>query len=73
MNRCKNCKYFKRNSGDYNSDKYGACNCDKFIYGGSEDEKEPKLNDKLYYMDYEWYRAFVEVGENFGCIHWRNN
>lgn len=29
------------------------------------------LNDKLFYMDYEWYEAYIEVGENFGCIHFK--
>ena len=39
MNRCKDCKYFERNSGVNYSDKYGSCNCEKFVYGGSEDER----------------------------------
>lgn len=71
MNKCKECKYFKRNTSEYYSDKYGACICNKFIYGYSKDERELNLNDKLFYMDCEWYDAFFEVGENFGCIHWR--
>lgn len=70
MNRCKNCKYFQRyNNKNYNN-KYGECNCEKFIYGGSFDD-EDNLNDKLFYMDYEWYRAYIEVGENFGCVHFK--
>lgn len=72
MNRCKDCKYFQRNTSKYRSNKYGDCNCDKFIYGDSNDEKDLKKNDRLYYMDYEWYSASVEVGENFGCIHWED-
>jgi len=73
MNRCKNCKYFKRNDGNYYSSKYGECECDKFIYGDSFDSKENKdsKQDELFYIDYEWYKAYVEVGENFGCIHFK--
>lgn len=70
MNRCKNCKYFQRYTDKNNNNKYGECNCEKFIYGGAFDDKN-NLNDKLFYMDYEWYEAYIEVGENFGCIHFK--
>lgn len=70
MNRCKNCKYFQRYTDKNNNNKYGECNCKKFIYGSAFDDKN-NLNDKLFYMDYEWYEAYIEVGENFGCIHFK--
>lgn len=72
MNKCKNCKYFQRNDNEYSNNKYGQCKSDKFIYGDSfddnDDNNESKSN-KLFYMDYEWYNAYIEVGENFGCVH----
>lgn len=69
MNRCKNCKHFSRNDEDYQSKKYGMCNSDKFIYETSGSLKDTEIADKLLYMDYEWYHAEVEVGEDFGCVH----
>ena len=73
MNRCKNCIYFKKNETKKifpeRIKKYGKCECEKFVYGNSFDKTEE--TDLLYYMDYEWYKAFVEVGENFGCIHFK--
>lgn len=70
MNRCKNCEYFNRNKDDkFNNIKYGSCNCEKFQYDiASKYEKE---TDKLFYMDYEGYNAGIEVGEDFGCIHFK--
>ncbi len=70
MERCKNCKYFQRYTNENFNNKYGKCNCDKFIYGDASDDKN-NSNDKLFYMDYEWYEADIEVGENFGCIHFK--
>ena len=71
MNKCKNCKYFQRNDDKNSNNKYGECKSDKFIYGESSDDNNESKSDKLFYMDYEWYNAFVEVGENFGCIHFK--
>ena len=77
LERCKNCKYFKRNTEKYHSNKYGECTCNKFEYGStyiydSEDEKRVETEtDKLFYEDYENYNADFEVGENFGCVHFR--
>jgi hypothetical protein len=70
MERCKNCKYFKRHTGKNDNKKYGKCNCEKFNYGDALDDKD-NLNDNLFYMDYEWYNADIEVGENFGCVHFK--
>lgn len=71
MNKCKYCKYFKRNNDKYPYNKYGQCKCNKFIYGDSYDRKNESKSDELFYLDYEWYKAFIEVGENFGCIHFK--
>lgn len=71
MNRCKDCKYFKHEK-EY-SDKYGECTSEKFVYGDSLDiVKYQNATDMLFYMDYEWYKAYVEVGEDFGCIHFKS-
>lgn len=76
---CKNCKYFERNKESYHSNKYGECSCNKFVYGTSFIHNEEKYNDfsneadTLLYQDYEGYSADFEVGENFGCVHWKEN
>lgn len=72
IKKCKKCKYFKRNDGKYNSKKYGECISNKFEYGTSSDYKDKPDTDKLLYMDYDWYSADFEVGENFGCIHFKS-
>ena len=72
-NRCKNCKYFKRNTHRLYSDKYGECNCSKFMYGSSYEEECIKSTDNLLYQDYEGYSASLEVGEDFGCVHFEKN
>lgn len=73
--KCKNCKYFIRNNIDngWGNNKYGSCNCDKFVYGGSYEKEKVGQNDRLFYEDFESYSAGFEVGENFGCIHWEKN
>ena len=68
---CKNCKYFKRHEDSAYSSKFGNCICSKFIYGSAYENT--KKADELFYEDYESYMAFFEVGENFGCIHWKEN
>lgn len=71
MNRCKDCKYFKRNTDKFWSNKYGVCECNKFIYGSSCDENIVKNTDQLLYEDSEGYAAGFEVGQDFGCIHFK--
>ncbi len=73
QNQCKNCKYFERHTGEYDNKQFGeCCNKQKFVYGTSDDNKNGGNNDILFYMDYEWYDASLEVGEDFGCIHFEN-
>ena len=71
MGKCKNCKYFNRNADKIYSNKFGNCNCNKFVYATSYDKEDidEKNADQLLYRDYEHYCADFEVGENFGCIH----
>ena len=69
MNNCKNCKYFQRNTEPYENNNFGECSCDKFVYDYLDLEESE--TDKLYYWDVECYRAYFEVGENFGCIHFK--
>ena len=78
MNRCKNCIYFERfkyekiDNGVFRTMKinvkYGKCKSNKLQYGSSYDEKE---TDKLLYEDSESYKAYLEVGQDFGCIHFK--
>ena len=64
---CKKCKYFTQDKDDKELG-YGQCECEKMIYDTAYCRK-PKEKDLLFYMDYEGYNAGIEVGEEFGCIH----
>lgn len=83
MNKCKNCKFFKRNDTSYKWNKYGECQSQKLLYGSSQsnetveayDDNYPYYKgrtetDLLLYEDAEGYNAYLEVGEDFGCIHY---
>jgi len=81
MNQCKNCKYFKRYTGEYDNNNYGRCQSNKLQYGETtkdglevydETDKLHKIQetDYLVYMDCEGYNAEIEVGQDFGCIHY---
>lgn len=75
MNRCYECKYFKKLDDDsWNKKKYqntyGECDNKKFEYKDDFDYNKRKETDKLLYQDYEGYSAYFLVGCNFGCIHW---
>ena len=77
MGRCKDCKYFKRNTDKYLNKQFGRCmNETKLDYGSSYDNKSYSNTiitpDMLLYEDYERYSASLEVGEDFGCIHFEN-
>lgn len=62
MGNCKNCIYFDVSDKKH---KFGKCNSLKFIYEGSNKSSD----DCLIYWDAESYKAYFEVGRNFGCIH----
>lgn len=71
---CKNCEFFEKHKKndiyDIFSTHYGYCLCPKFCYDMSdEDDKD---FSRLYYMDGEGWSASLEVGENFGCVHFLN-
>ena len=68
---CKNCQHFKPFEEEKEKG-FGECSCPKFKYESAYDWKERKITkDSLLYMDYEWYRAYIDVGEEFGCIHFK--
>jgi len=48
---------------------YGGCRNDKLQYNRVNDGVKEK--DFLFYYDYEGYSASLEIGENFGCIHFK--
>lgn len=55
---CKNCSYFVNGTR--------ACNCPKFLYGYNVD---PKNKDWIHIEDDEGWGC--RVGDDFGCIHWK--
>lgn len=68
---CKNCKYYKKYE-DCNY--YGECTSNHQIYDTAycyekNTKKELIHKNLLLYMDYEYYNAGVEVGEEYGCVH----
>ena len=83
MNQCKNCKYFKRYTGEYGNKNYGRCQSNKILYAETNEDgvdywnntKEErhtlKDTDLLLYMDSDAYYAKIEVGQDFGCIHYQ--
>jgi len=63
---CKNCKFWKNTK--YNQSGYGSCHNSKIL----EDETpKDKLNDGLVVL--YTYDGSLEIGENFGCIHFETN
>ena len=69
MKTCKDCKNF--NADDLYVG-FGDCSLmedsNKFLF--QPKSRTAKL-DRCYGWDYEGYVAGVYVGENFGCIHWK--
>lgn len=66
---CINCKYWKRNNGEWlnqKDKKYGICIHEK-VMDFNPDEFED-VNDKLVYDSDGDYVVF-RTGENFGCVH----
>ena len=58
------CKYCDHFDADSNLSGFGTC----VLMGDiNKDELKP---DRAYGWDYEGYIAGVNVGEQFGCIHW---
>ena len=57
---CKNCKYWTRQK----SENFGYCSSSKLGYGCPITK-----GDEVSYTDIECYGAVLELGENFGCIH----
>ena len=67
--KCKKCKYFGNAGDGYTtySENYGKCNSDKFQYQDACKNE----TDNLIYADYDGYEAGVDVGIDFGCIHFK--
>lgn len=62
---CKHCEHFGTDSSIKG---FGVC----FLMGDINQHTESDLKpDRAYGWDYEGYMAGVNVGEQFGCIHWR--
>lgn len=81
MNRCKTCKFFKRYTEKYDNNNYGRCGSNKLLYAETTKDgveywnngimKTLKDTDLLLFMDAEGYQAEIEVGQDFGCIHYQ--
>jgi len=69
--RCKDCKYWKKltdGSLDRAGNPIGTCTSGKIVYTGAYDTI---YSDELGYCDDEGYNASIEVGQDFGCIHFK--
>ncbi len=74
---CSKCKFWERfvwekHDGSIVSEKYGDCKSDKIIYLVAEEYGESDREiplDGIGYKDHERYRVELNIGENFGCIH----
>jgi len=66
MNKCKDCVFW----GEVNEgDGLRACNNPKL----REDVYKPLIKaDMLLYGGHYGYDAFLNVGPEFGCIHWQD-
>jgi len=66
---CKTCKYWERETRPhYTNHNLGVCKHPNMQYGGSEEVFKP--HTYLIPLDSEMYNAWIETGENFGCINW---
>ncbi len=61
---CKDCVFFTKGS-DLDSNE---CSSPKFVYSGDSGITE---TDQLGYWDQESYVAGFNVGEDFGCVHFK--
>ncbi len=66
IGKCKDCKYFEPDIGD--EEGFGSCSHPKHIYHECFTE-ETYPSDALLIYDAECYSAFIDVGPDFGCIH----
>ena len=64
---CKDCKYYNEMPRRHDEVNHGRCDSKKFV----ESNNHISGDDALYYWDYESYSAEFEVGEMFGCIHFK--
>lgn len=70
---CKNCKFYDaQEPTEYFSGQYGDCDNPKFI---RDNDKGPR-NIEIHFADEvhltsSYDRSCLTVGENFGCIHFK--
>lgn len=75
--RCKNCKYWLEDNGEYSyNDNFGYCFCKKIAYRGDiEKEHDYDVDEEEYnkynliYSDSEGLNAELRVHKNFGCVN----
>jgi hypothetical protein len=70
-NTCKNCRYWKRLDNRYSKpSNFGECFCPKIQYGYSQEDDPDNM---VFYVSIGGLDndASLEVGQNFGCIHFK--
>lgn len=66
---CRTCRFWKKTGLCVTLDSRLDCTCPAFVYTG--DGRFTPQNG-LGYWDQDSYRAGIETGPDFGCVHWRN-
>ena len=67
MGKCKDCKYIVKEEVRKGKQLY-SCGCEKIKYNYDFEEMK---DDELFYTDSETYQAYMRVGKEFGCIHFK--
>ena len=66
MKHCKSCAFWTRETKE-GRDHVGECKSPTVVYTGGMGDYTPF--DGIGYRDMESYSAYIEFGEDFGCIH----
>lgn len=77
--RCKNCKYWLEDNGEYSyNENFGYCFCKKIEYiGYIEKDNDYEVDEEEYnkynliYSDSEGLAAELRVHKNFGCVNFK--
>jgi hypothetical protein len=67
--KCSECNHWKRLVYSWGETKFGHCDSPRIVH--CSDGRGPVPFDGLGYSAFEGGVALVEMGEDFGCIHFR--
>jgi len=73
---CRNCKWWtdKREHMNRHSDHtHKTCDCPSIIEVCHDYMVHNYAPDTLIHKDHEGYKAMLETGPDFGCVHWKQN